>query len=681
MSNLIFVKLLKQEMKKRKYIYNTLTFLTSEKTNYMKYLCLSFIFTCSITLAQPVLSQVKKVSSPDNKNMIEIYSEDAIYYSVKRNEETVISKSPIAMKVGEKEWGKDSKLRSTDFETVNKEINYTVARKYKTVQEQYNKIVLTYRDFQLEFRAYNDGVAYRFIGKKNEVNPVYSETATFNFPEDYRTYTLLTNKLQNWFEEDYTIKNLTELPQDSFSISPVMVNAGSYKLLIADANLVNYPGMYLQPAGKSFKGVFANYPSKEELINNTTKLYAVEREEYLVKLNSKRTFPWRVIGIFDNETEILNSDLTYLLSDEESPDADFSWVKPGKVLWDWWNGRNIYGVDFVSGVNTDTYMYLIDYAAKQGLEYILMDEGWSAKNDLLELNPEVDVPAICKHAEEKGVGIMLWAKWINVDRQMDEAFEQFSKWGVKGVKIDFMDRNDARMVNFYRDVTDMAAKHHMLVDFHGSYPCKGLRRKYPNLMTREGVVGLEYNKWSNRVTVTHDLTIPFLRMWAGPMDYTPGAMLNAHYETFTSSQMEPMSQGTRSHQIAMYIVYESPLQMVSDSPTKYDENLGSFNFIKEIPTVWDETIAIEGKIGEYLVLARRYKDTWYIGAMNGAEPREVEIDLSFIGEGDKVLKAHADGVNAFKQAKDYQIIEKKISTGQKIIINMTKGGGYAAIIK
>lgn len=632
-------------------------------------------------MASPAFSQPLELNSPDGKNTIEIFPENEIHYSVKRNGETVISNSPISMHVGDEKWGINSKFKKAKHETFNTDIELTIPRKSKKLHDHYNTLILQYHSFDIEFRAYNDGIAYRFIGRKDKEKPVISESVIFNFPEDYETYTLLTQKLQNWFEEDYTITSITSLPQDSFSITPVMVNAGSCKLLLAEANLVNYPGLYLQPSGKSFKGVFANYPHTEEIMEHGNKLYATERENYLVKTNTKRGFPWRVVGIFENDADILNSDLTYLLSDEESPEYDFSWVKPGKVLWDWWNGRNIYKVDFVSGINTETYLYMIDYAAKHGIEYVLLDEGWSDRDDLMKLNPEVDIPSICKYAVSKNVGVMLWAKWINVDRQMDLAFDQFSEWGVKGVKIDFMDRNDARMVNFFYDVADNAAKHKLLLDFHGSYICKGLRRKYPNVMTREGVVGLEYNLWSNRATVKHDLIIPYLRMWAGPMDYTPGAMLNAHDETFSSNQKEPMSHGTRSHQVAMYVVYESALQMISDSPTKYDDNQESFNFIKEIPTVWDETIPLAGKIGEYIVIARRAGDIWFVGAMNGEEPVELEIDLSFLGSGQRQLTAHADGINAFKQAKDFRIISEKIEAGQKLKIEMSKGGGYTAIIE
>lgn len=621
-----------------------------------------------------------EVTSPDGKNLVTIETENQVTYSIDRNGTSILSASPLSLIVGDKKWGTDKKCNKIKRKTVTGKAAFIVPRKYKETADNYNQVELVYKDYKIEFRAYNDGVAYRFVSTDNNKQPVREESVAYRFKEDYTTYTLLTDQLQNWFEQDYTVKPFSTLPSDSFSVAPVLVEVEQYKVLLAEANLYNYAGMYLQPSGRSFYGVFANYPDKEVPYDGDNKIYASTRKDYLIPHCGKRVFPWRVTGIFDNASSILQSELIYLLSEDRAQTADYSWVKPGKVLWDWWNDRNIYHVDFPSGINTKTYLYLVDYAAKHNIEYILIDEGWSARNDLLTLAPDVDIPRICSYATEKGVGVQLWAKWVNVMRQMDEAFELFDKWGVKGVKIDFMDRNDAKMVNFYEKVAIKATQHRLLVDFHGSYPNEGMRRKYPNLMTREGVIGLEYNKWSKRATVTHDVIIPYLRMWAGPMDYTPGAMLNAHPETFYENQHEPMSRGTRSHQLGMYVVYESPLQMVSDSPTKYDENPESFEFIKNTPTVWDETVPLEGEIGEYIAVARRYQNTWYIGVMNGVTPRQIEIDLSFIGNGTKKIKEHTDGINADQQAKDSQIAERVIRENEKLIVKMSRGGGYIGII-
>lgn len=622
-----------------------------------------------------------EATSPDGTNKLTIDTGKELKYSVVRNGITILQDATLALTVGDEVWGKNENCRKVDRKRSAGVVDFIVPRKYNQTRDEYTQLNLHYRKYKVEFRLYNDGVAYRFVSTTDNGKPVMDEEVNYRFDGNYTSYTLLTNELQNWFEQDYTVRAINALPKDSFSVAPVMVDVKGIKVLLAEADLYNYAGMYLQPAHNAFGGVFAHYPDKEVPADGDNKIYASTRKEYIVEKCGKRTFPWRVTGLFDKATDILSSELIYLLSEEKPAAADYSWIKPGKVLWDWWNDRNIYRVDFQSGINTDTYLYLIDYAAKHSIEYLLIDEGWSERNDLLKLNPAVDVPRICRYAADKGVGIQLWAKWVNVLRQMDEAFALFDKWGVKGVKIDFMDRNDAKMVNFFERVAGKAAEHKLLVDFHGSYPNEGMRRKYPNLMTREGVVGLEYNKWSKRATVTHDVIIPYLRMWVGPMDYTPGAMLNAHPETFYDNQREPMSQGTRSHQLAMYVVYESPLQMVSDSPSKYDENPESFNFIKNTPSVWDETLPIAGEIGEYIVVARRKGDIWYLGAMNGTSPREVEVDLSFIGKGRKHIKLHEDGPNAHQQAKDFVVSETVLKDSNKLKLRMTRGGGFMGIIK
>ena len=346
-----------------------------------------------------------------------------------------------------------------------------------------------------------------------------------------------------------------------------------------------------------------------------------------------------------------------------------------------WNNNNIYGVDFKAGINTATYMYMVDYAAAHGFEYILIDEGWSGRDDLLTLNPETDIPAVCRYAQEKGVGVCLWAKWINVDRQLDEAFDLMKSWGVKGVKIDFMDRNDAIMVNFYERVAKKATECRMLVDFHGSYPNEGMRAKYPNLMTREGVVGLEYNKWSERATPVHQLIIPYLRQWVGPMDFTPGSMLNAQKDCFRISNIEPMSQGTRCHHMAMYVVYESPLQMLSDSPTKYDENPQWLPFLETVPSVWDETFPLWGQIGKNIAVARRSGDRYFVGAMSAGAPEIAQISLDFLPEGEWMVKCYEDGLNAEKNGKDYRISSKTVTNKDVLAVGFASNGGFVAVFE
>lgn len=642
---------------------------------YRKNTIIHFLLICSISVSAKVVT----ITSPDKKNTIEVNISDKVTYSVKRNRDIILAPCELMLTVGNKTWG-TGQPKKIEKKYESEEVTFVVPRKYRQTKNEYNKLLLHYKDYSIEFRAYNDGIAYRFIGN-NKKTAFVNENVKFNFDSDYLTYTLLTDKLQNWYEENYTIKKFSQLPKDSLSITPVMVDLIKYKVIIAEANLYNYSGMYLQPERAGFKAVFSNYPKKEDFFDGTNKIYATERENYIINTSLDRTFPWRVVGIFDKEIDILSSELIYLLSDNTEKGTDHSWIKPGKVLWDWWNRQNIYHVDFKAGKNTATYKYMIDYAAKHGIEYILIDEGWSTKNDLLILNPDVDMQVICKHAKEQNIGVILWAKWINVDKQLDASFDLMKKWGVKGVKIDFMDRNDAKIVNFYERVAKKAYEYKFLINFHGSYPNEGMRRKYPHLMTREGVVGLEYNKWSKKATPDHDVMISYLRMWVGPMDYTPGAMLNSQPESFYSNQVEPMSQGTRVHQLAMYVVYESPLQMLSDSPSKYEENPECFDFLKKVPVVWDKTVPLSGSINKKnIIVARQKGNEWYIGALGGNQAQEIEIDLSFLGKGNYQMKAYRDGVNANVNGKDYKLYNAEVTSADKIKVNLARGGGFAAVL-
>ena len=639
---------------------------------------------CTVTLALTVASiagsfcfgQEEWLSSPDGTNRISIRpSGDSLICQIYRGEQPVVSTS-MTMTVDDAEWGRQGLSKRVGRRSTCQSVSFVVPRKYESLTETYNELTLRYRDYDIEFRAYNDGVAYRFCGKCNKVGAVGSERTSFSFPADYTSYTLPVKNLQNWFEENYCIRPLSAQPRDSLSIIPVMVRAGNVNVLLAEANVHDFPNLYLRPTGIGFAVEQAAYPKREEVVEGGNKIYVMDREKFLVRSGLKRSFPWRVVGLFDSDADIVGSELIYMLSDKTS--GDYSWVAPGQVLWDWWNHNNIYGVDFKAGINTPTYLSMIDFAADNGIPYILIDEGWSAFDSLLRLNPEVDVRQLCQYADSKGVGVMLWAKWVNVDKDLDAAFEQMQAWGVRGVKIDFMDRNDAKMNSFYDRVLQKASRCHLLVDFHGSYPNSGLRAKYPNLMTREGVLGMEYDKWSTRATVEHDLIIPYLRMWVGPMDYTPGAMLNAHASTFVANAIEPMSQGTRAHQLAMYVVYESPLQMLSDSHTKYAENRECFDFIRSVPSVWSDTRALSGSIGCDLAVARRSGDIWFVGVMAGADPQLQQLALSFLPDGKYRMTAFADGINVDQNARDYQTYMQEVTNASVINFRLSTGGGFAA---
>lgn len=637
---------------------------------------------CALLALSPVFAEARiyDLKSPDGRNKVEIETDGNLNYSFLRDNTKLLNKSLLSMTVDGKEWGINAKCKGVIRSSSNKEVVVPVPRRFKTLRDNYNALTLNYKGYNVEFRAYDNGIAYRFVSTDPKANEINAEVVNYNFAGNPRTYTQLTDRLQQWFEYNYTERAADSLPTDSLIILPMLARTDKYNIMLAEADVYDYPGLYLRPGNCGLEGVLAAYPATEKTMENGNKRYVDKREKFLVNNAGKRTFPWRVAAVCDNDAELLANEIVYLLASEKERNVDFSWVKPGKVLWDWWNCWNVYGVDFKAGKNTATYKYLIDWATRNGLEYVLFDEGWSAPFDLLTLAPDVDMEEVCRYASEKGVGVLLWTKWVNLDRQMTEALDMMAKWGVKGIKVDFMDRNDAAMVNFYEKVAEETAKRQMLVNFHGSYPPDGMRRRYPNIMTREGVYGLENNKWSDRVTPKHDVLLSYIRQFSGPMDYTPGAMLNAHGDKFHAIHDEPMSQGTRSHQVALYVVFESPLQTLADSPVHYDANPLSCGFIKKIPTVWDETVPLAGEMGEYVAVAKRKGNDWYIGAINGTEkPIHIDISLDFLPEGEWTITYHSDGVNSDIQAKDFKVETKRIA-GSAISIAMARGGGYAAII-
>ncbi len=428
----------------------------------------------------------------------------------------------------------------------------------------------------------------------------------------------------------------------------------------------------------TLKGKFPRVVVKDTLRRDRD-LLPVERADYIARTPGKRSFPWRVIAIAPEDKDIITNQMVFLLS-EPSRIEDPSWIKPGKVAWDWWNYNNIYGVPFEAGINTETYKYDVDFASAHGIEYIILDEGWYVLGDLTAINPDIDMPALLAHAREKNVGVILWVVWKTLDDQLELVMPMFEAWGVAGLKVDFMQRDDQWMVNYYWRIAEEAAKRKMLVDFHGSYKPAGLHRTWPNVLTREGVRGMEWGKWSDKATPEMAVTLPFIRMWAGPMDYTPGAMLNATKENFRPVMRKPMSQGTRSHQLAMYVVFESPLQMLSDNPTHYLHEEECMEFLLEVPVVWDETLVPDARLGDYVVVARRKGHEWYIGAMTDWDAREVEIDLSFLGDRKYEATIWKDGPNAHRNAQDYVKESIIVDKDTRLKISMAPGGGWAAIL-
>jgi alpha-glucosidase len=635
-------------------------------------------------------NEVLNVTSPDGSLEVTVAITDNITWSLEVNGSLVAGPSTIALELEEFGiLGHDPVLRNS-FTASKDEVIETILYKKSTIENSYNELNLIFRGrYSLIFRAYNDGVAYRFVTSIKDDVVVKNEQSSFVFPDAKEVYVPYVRepvgRYQVSFESTYDVLPLSGIKPDSLIITPLLVknNDGS-SLVISEADLEDYPGMFLtvNEDATGFEAEFAGYPLEEEQGgHNNLQSYVTKRADYIAKTYGNRAYPWRMIAVGKNDAELLNNDLVYKLA-SPSRIEDTSWIQPGKVAWDWWNDWNIYNVDFRAGINTETYKYYIDFAAENGIEYVILDEGWSESTNLLNVIPEIDLQEIIDHGKEKGIGIVLWAGWLPLDQQMDKVLDKYSEMGVKGYKIDFMNRDDQKMVNFYYRAAREAAKHEQFVLFHGAYKPTGLHRTYPNVLTYEGVYGLEQMKWTDYLEMPeYDVTIPFIRMLAGPMDYTPGAMENANRFNWRAVYSEPMSQGTRCHQLAMYVVYDSPFSMLCDNPTAYKKESESVNFIASVPTVFDETVPLAGEIGEYVAVARRKGDAWYVGAMTDWNGRQIEIDFSFLDEGEYKATVFADGINADRAAVDYTKDEIIINGGDKLKIEMKSGGGWAAVIE
>lgn len=636
-----------------------------------------------------------QVKSPNGKLIVRVDVAEQVRYSLWHEGEQVLNYSPISLSLeGQNPLGIQAKIKDVYMREINQQI---VAQFYKRKQmkDHCNEMVLAFKEgFQLHFRAYDEGMAYRFEVSRNKPFIVTNEEVTFNFGTDCDAFVpfvrggekkTVKEQFINSFENVYTHLRLSEMPDNRIAFTPIVVELkGGKKLCIAESDVENYPGMFVRVGRgkKTLEGVFAPYPKKlKQGGHNNLQMLVTERENYIARCEGKRMFPWRIVVVASEDKELLDNDLVYKLA-TPSRLEDTSWIKPGKVAWEWWNYWGLSGVDFKAGINNDTYKFYIDFAASHGVEYIILDEGWAVnlKADLFQVVPDIDLKELVNYANAKQIGIILWAGYHAFERDLEAVCKHYSELGIKGFKVDFMDRDDQPMVDFHYRAAAMAAKYHLILDYHGTYKPTGLNRTYPNVINFEGVHGLEQLKFtgSEKVDqVTYDVTMPFIRMLAGPVDYTQGAMRNGSKRTFRAICEAPMSQGTRCRQLAEYVVFESPLSMMCDTPVLYEREKECTSFITAIPTVWDESIALDGKIGEYVSLARRKGDVWYVGALTNWDGRQLTIDLSFLDEGNWVIEMYMDGVNADMVASDYKKQIIPVPQERKLTVTMAAGGGCA----
>ncbi len=569
----------------------------------------------------------------------------------------------------------------------NATIRPTVPEKRAVVADRYNELRLSMGpSLTVTFRAYDDGVAYRFETAFPGTITIRSERGGLRFADDASIHVAVNtcdaevDCFHSSFEENYNRLQVQELPSDRLAFLPVLVETQGVHLVFTESDLWDYPGLWLRGVGgqPALAADFARYPLEERALGTEfKKLRVMKRAEFIAQTEGTRTFPWRVLMVAPKAAALIENDLVYRLARPLALD-DVSWVRPGKSTEEWITSRLLYNVDFVSGLNTDTYRYYIDFAAEYGIQYMMFDAGWSDNDDNTRLNPNIDVPGLIAYARSKNVGVILWNEALALDRNLDEALDRYAAWGASGIMCDFMERDDQKMVRFYERVARAAARRRLFVNLHGASKPTGMQRAFPNLLTREGVLGHEWNMWSERATPDHALTVPFVRMAAGPMDWEGGSMNNGTQKTFRVVFEQPMNQGTRTQQLAQYVLYESPLQYLAGTPSDYRAAPEFTRLLAAIPTTWDETHAIAGEVGDYLVVARRSGDVWYLAAMTDWTARTLDVSLAFLDAGSYAATIVSDGMNADRYAADYRIDTLEAGQGSTLKLRLAPGGGYVA---
>ena len=620
------------------------------------------------------------VESPDGQISVRIRLSDRIYYDIVSHGETLMADNHLAMQLEGQLLGRNPVLKSKKVFSVNETVNPVLPLKNKVVKNIYNSLIMKMKDgYSIEWRVFDDGVAYRFLTEMKDSLNVMAEDMTLRLMQESNLVLQQPGSFKTSCEEAYTFVKADEWKRsDRMSELPIVIAMPKQKILLSEFSLFDYPGMFLR--GNANNTISAIHPHQplSFVDDGDRSVKFIEEADYIARTAGTRDFPWRYFFITQDDKQLACNEMPMRLAPKCALD-DTSWIRPGKTSWEWWNGSCPYGpdVDFQSGLNIETYKYFADFASEYGIEYILMDEGWArSTRDPFTPNPDIDLHELINYCKGKNVGVILWLTWLTVEKNM-ALFETFEKWGVKGVKIDFMDRQDQWMVNFYERVAREAARHHLFVDFHGAYHPSGMEYRYPNVLSFEGVLGAEN---MSRCTPANSVYYPYIRNSVGPMDYTPGAMLCMQPEKFISRRPNSASIGTRAYQMALFVLFESHLQMLCDNPTLYKMWPDCTEFIAGVPVNWDETRVLDAEFGQYVVTAKRKDKTWYIGAMSNDQPHEMTIDLGFLPEGNFTMTSFSDGVNADQQAMDYRRNVTKVSRTSTLPIRMVRNGGFAAKI-
>jgi len=642
------------------------------------------LLTASLLITISANAQKYLLTSPDGKLTANIEINRNINVSLLKEGAGIIRVSNISLETGSTPKTKPlMRVQRLIRRSVNEMIKPEIHEKAAMLKNAYNEMEIRFRpDLSIAFRLFDEGLAYRFATSSRDSLLIYRENLDIIFEEGDSARFQSSKSFNSAYETPYEHEVIRSIQEGKLCNLPFLAEKsnGTF-VMITEADLYDYPGLWLRGTGES--SLTAVNPPFPKTFTQTGSAYGLgqvkETYDYIARVKGTRTYPWRIFAVEDNEKGLVSNNMVYLLASPCSLE-DVSWIKPGIVMFDWWGKHNIYGVDFRAGVNTETAKYFIDFCADYGFRYFLFDDGWSPRDNILETVPGLNMEEVISHARSKGVDVMLWVIWNTLGKQWEEAFDLFGKWGIKGIKVDFMNRDDQLMVMYYEAVARKAAEMKMVVDFHGAYKPCGLRRKYPNVLTREGLIEFEYNGWTDSDNPVHHNLLPYIRMFTGPMDYIPGTMRNSTKSNFRPFGDYPMGQGTRAHSIALAVIMSSPMTMLPDSPSDYYREKECTDFIARIPVEWDESFLVEGEIAKYTILARRSGNEWFIGAVTNWDARTINLETGFLGPGRYRLEAVEDGINANTRAEDYRKTETFFQSGDILKLELASGGGWAARI-
>jgi alpha-glucosidase len=647
------------------------------------FFCVAKINATNITLANDSLYVV----SPNGQIIVRINDTDNLKYSVYFNNKLIVSNSTIDLIVkGKESLSLASKaIRSIKRNTVNSIIEVPVSERRKIIQDHYNELTIQFKaPYSIKFRAFDNGIAYQIETKFKDSIFIQNEIADFNFPTTTQGWLPLIHKrddsdlFHTSYEEPYPLSILDSLNENNLAYNPVLLfpNDGP-KIAITESDLLDYPGMFLKGSSSNrLIGMFAPYPAEEKTTNELyPETLVTKRENYIAHVNGSRNYPWRILMIAAEDKDLPNNDLVYQLASPNKV-GDVSWVHSGKATDEWIININLFNVPFKPGINTASYKYYIDFAKRFGFDRIMMDAGWSDIKDVFKITPGINMDTLTAYAKEKGIKISMWTAAVTLNNQLDSALNQFNKWGIDFIMTDFIDRDDQKTVQFYERIAKACAQHKIMIMYHGAFAPKGFNRTYPNAITREGVMGSEYNIWSNKVTPSHDLTLPFTRMLAGSFDYEPGFLNNANKTSFRNVEGAPISFGTRCHQLAMFVVYDNPMQIFSGNPSQGYQDIPFMELLGSIPTGWDDTKILAATVSKNIITARRKGNDWYIAGMNDWDEKDQSISFDFLKEGNYAATICEDGINADKYAADYKITTQIVNNKSILKMHSAPGGGF-----